>query len=523
MGAATTFRAEVPGDGRALNQRQALTFSGGAGSTPQNPLQAGLGVTFVVTAAGATAFASVTGRVIYMAGAGEQPGPTFQFIAVPSELRQYAYEGALGGPRLGFPTGLDYDIPKPFELEVSVLYRGGARIFRFAFWVGNGEHARVEECATREGFGAFFKNCCFNGQGFRAAGNQQLYPYGEFDALFEPPDSPWGFGLGAAANVIDLACNIDALENPYLPDSITGESDGLVDNPFVNPSAPLVVQSSPYDLLAPVERITVGDDNYSAAELGVNAGRALPPRDAANVAFATPPGLDRLSPARHPAPLRSASRRTGRVRGYLVARWIGTPLQYEASLAAAPALQLTLTGMDSGEIVYIFASTVRPEFTGITPPTVAAPLGVTPNWPVAAISEPRLVAGTGGPGSIAQLLMDIGIVTGGSASTFLAPRALTGGATWATASIGGYALVGPSGQTTFTIPIDPTYLGGALTLHALNASLPDAVMPVYIQGVVIRPGTAPSPTSGGTGLGNFAVDWPASAWLTTVAVVRLRA
>ncbi len=521
----STFRAEIVVDGRPVGRRAPLALGALlAGTHPLNPIQAGIGMTVTVSVGGAAA--SVFGRLIYMLDGTELSSQRLSFTQVSGSSSAWSLEGAAGGPNLGFPAGIDYDEPKPFEIEITVLYRGGEDTKRYGFWVGSSRHQLGETCRTREGFYALFKNCCLNGVGFRS--NTPLMPYGDFDSYFDPDDYPWATGLSLGGESITRICAPEReLLNPYIPDSISGDSGDHVDNPFVTPSRPLILPRTPYVMLSGAERLVEQFDG-SAAECEIVATSATIPNDDTDTAFTVPPGYDRLSPAWLPAPVRPSASRTNRLRAFIGAQWVNgtSPVEASASLTPTATLRIALSGFDPGERVYLFVSTVRPQFIGPGITVLSAPLGVNSTWPTAAIDEPRLLAGSGGPASgIGSLLMGLGIVTGGAASPFLAPRAITGGATWAIGALGGVANLGSQTGLTVVLPADWTYLAGALALYGAQAMLPDSVMPLYVQGVVVRPTNAPTPTTagGGTGLGNFGVDWPHSSFLTNVAMVRVAA
>lgn len=531
MPAATTWRGEIELTGIQLNTREMLAFrSTLAGTMPDNPLQAGLGARLEIV--GSESVVEVIGTMIYMPHTADQIRTPVSFTKDPTQPRWLA-DGALGGAALGFPPGLDYDIAKPFELEVLMIYRGGRQTRRYGFWVGNGEHYWCSPCNEREPFAALYKNCCYNGAGFRFSGTEaggNLFGiFGEWDVFFTPAQYPWAVGLGGAGGqMLTLVCQPSReLRNPYIPDSISGANIGNPDDPFVTPSVPSVARNLPYDHLDLYRLDPAIDGTFD--EAFQHAGDITPPDDPAGTAPTVPITWDTLSAAGFPAPTRPTSRRTQRIRSQLTVQWSGvgtTPEEASLSLVPQPALQISLNGFDPGENVYLIASCLRSTWAGPVLAPAAAPLGVTQPWTPVSLIEPRTSNNGIVPvGAITnnELVMALASSSGAPA---VGARFITGGLGWNSNAVGGFAFLGAATGFSFQVPIDLTYLQNALAAYGAVANWSEGVIYLYVQAIVCPPGTAPITASQfgpGTPGGTWGVVWPHGAHLTTVDAVRVRA
>lgn len=523
--AGTTYRGEIERDGRLVNARAVLPLNTTlSGTNPRNPIQLGLGMTFTVV--GNAQVASVTGTLRHLANDAEEEGRSITFSKSASAFIWTA-EGAAGGSALGFPQSLDYDTPQPFEMEISVVYRGGRQSRRYGFWVGNGEVSGCANCYTRESFSAVLQNCCFNQRGFRANGETipssgspgpDLLEFGEYDAFFDPTLYP-GWAVGLSISGLDTVCSPDRdLLNPYLPDSVTGESNGNADDPFSVPSSPLVdrTRTEQLDVFQLRERL---DD--TAGGTGVINGDINPGADAQGNPYMDPPGFNRSAPfyiGPGPKPLVRGTSLIERAK--VEALWDDGST--EASLAATSAIRLTLTGFQNGDSVFLFASSDLATFAGPlpfpgnpNPPVVAAPLGVTSTAPKPHLIEPRMTLGASGTGMVNHYL-NLG----------LAPTiyTITAGLTWGTTSIGARYVLLPSDFVTpvvITVPVDQTVLGAILTAIAAVQHAPEGAGVLFLQGIVCRPGTQPVPDT--TGVSTFNALWPHDAFLTNIVALRFRA
>ena len=531
-GGATTYRAEIERDGTSLNRRQVVPMAQTlAGTNPRNPLQAGLGGTFVVT--GNSLVTTVIGTMTYMPDTAQAQSKSITFAKDANAFRWTA-EGAIGGSNLGFPEDLDYDTPQPFEFTIKVVFRGGSQTRAYGFWVANGEISGCDTCYTRDSFSAVLQNCCYNQRGFRA--NDLIVPstggsgpglfgeFGEWDAFFSPADYPtWAIGLGNSGSPpLENICrpNRDLL-NPYLPDSITGEDNDRLDNPFIGrvvtpTTRTRTEQLDVFQLLEPIDG--------TAGETGLTVGDINPGADTLGNPYMDPPGFHRSSPLLIGPGPRPTSYGNNQVTRALVAlQWTNGLSTIEASIGATttPSISATLSGFDNGDDLYLFASVAPATFAGpvpngVNPPLVFPPLGITTAFvPPQHLIEPRVTNGVSGSG-IVNHYHNFGL-----AGTVVA---ISGGTTWNTAAIGAqYQLTPATFATSVTvdIPIDQTFLGAALTSLVAQSNAPDGIVTLFLQGIVCRPGTQPITDT--TATSTFNVMWPADSFLTNLAALRFRA
>lgn len=546
MSTPTTFRGELRNGAKALNRRQVLLLIGtDAGTSPQNPVQAGLGITLEIRTGKQTS--SITARMIYMGDANETRRPAVTFTQVSTG--RWQAEGAAGGSNLGFLPNLDYAIAQPFELEVTVVYPGGRDTQRYGLWVGSGHHARQEDCHERDHFNVRLLKCCYNGQGFRTSENQAFYdsfvggPRSEWDVIFDPGEEPVGSGwaFGVPNSEVERICDTWDNSRVYVPDAISGLSTGRVDNPFVNPTEdPPAPRADEYDMLPSQGRLDPVI-NRTAADIPWEASgptqRPAPPwwPDPPVAVYTAWPDTDRvLKPMLDSVPAaRPSSRTTGRLRGELNVRWItqnhpySLGLPYEETIevllptfspseepATPPHLRFSLTGMDAGETVYLWCSAA---YHGRLGPSgeVAHPIDVFQ------IGFTRLTNG-GGPGSNFNLQTALtgtfSFGGGGSPQFPLFPRAITGLNQWGLTRPGGIATIGSSGALTFDLPADVDYMTSVANFSKTTED-PSGGMTITFQGVVCRPNTGPRPTLSSDPWG---VDWPHSSYLTTISRIRIR-
>lgn len=543
MAGPTTYRSEIDIAPVALNRGAFLSFpSSLAGTSPYNPAQVGMGLTFTIQ--GGASVAAVTARMVYLLDDTRQTAGVVSLTKLATQEQTWQAKGVVGGESLGFPTCFDYDVPKPFELELTILYRGGTETRTYTIWVANSEHAGCSPCFVRTPFQMRLRNCCFNGQPFRT--DISLFGiYGPYDVYFDPNGYGWALGSSALfGGAIEMACAGAELRNPYIPDAISGvvsDPPQPID-PFVPRQAAVVTVDKPYDLLGAAERLRPFVEN-SAAGLGIQVSKsASPPDDLYGNAYLSIAGGGTgtrtlpvaLYSAADPLDTREA---TPRRRGRLQAFWqaatnpVGEPhLDIQSDgldvVQNPPSIQITLSGLDPGETAYLFAAVAHPNFSGeidpgttnpenVDPGIISDPLELerripplTPNGAAGAVVSP-LVTGLGGVNSPLNPLYT--------------PRAITGTPTWnqTTQGLGGIARVGAATSVTFLLIADMAYARVATTKISPGAGGPEnehILGTLILQAVICRPSTSPYFSSGAA----FGVAFPQSAFLTNKAVLTFR-
>ncbi len=522
----STFRAKTEAEDRSLNRRRGLPLGDrDAGTTPQSPIQAGLGITLAVLVSPSTT--SVVGLLRYATGGNE---PTrVSFSQDPGNATRWSIEGAIGGSKLGFPTGLDYAQARGFSLEIQAFSRGGVTSRVYEFWVGSGRHGLPIDCGTREGFSFRTKQCCFNGRPLRDPQNDPIVPLGWFDHYFEPSNGSWAVGLlPSTSGGLSLECSLsDELDNIYFPDTITGLSTGKPGNPFQYVPESLVGPQSIADLLGGQQQLRPDVD---AQARGMRDGHFVFADTVDGRTLAAGTEYKQLEAASYEQALRQWER-DGSVASELQASWWdGSAFSSEASIAANPVLQLTLKNMQVGDHVYFFASPWPAPNVGPAPGS--AP-GARPGLIDFAVTQPLALPKTlvgsavGYANGNSQLITNLGQPTSGSIT--VAPggfaAAISGTAAWNRAAAGGYAFLNGQTGLTFAVPLDVAWLTNFLFITGTNSGMPLASATLYIVGVVCPNGglATSSSAAGGTALTTqFGVDFPHGSYLTTLAALRFK-
>lgn len=144
----TTLRGELLKSIRTFNDRFFLTLGDkGAGSSPYNPIQLGIGVRFIFQANN-----SVTNLQAFMSRVvdGESVSPR-TVLPIQTNNNTWELEGAIGGDNLGFPQPVpNYYMPQCFELRVEARNRGRVDVRTYTFWVSEGPIGSIAQCVDRE-------------------------------------------------------------------------------------------------------------------------------------------------------------------------------------------------------------------------------------------------------------------------------------------------------------------------------------------------------------------------------------
>lgn len=175
----TTLRGELLKSIRTFNDRFFLTLGDeGAGSSPYNPIQLGIGVRFVFQANN-----HVTGIQAFMSRVvdGEDVNPV-ALLPVQTNNNTWELEGAIGGENLGFPQPVpNYYVPQCFELRVEARNRGRVDVRTYTFWVSEGPIGGIALCTDRDVVSGRPCLAGFDGQGWFDLG---IPPQDNFDELF---------------------------------------------------------------------------------------------------------------------------------------------------------------------------------------------------------------------------------------------------------------------------------------------------------------------------------------------------
>lgn len=541
MAGPTTYRSELDIAPVGLNRGAFLAFpSSLAGTSPQNPIQVGMAMSFTIQ--GGSSVATVSARMVYLL---DETRQTYGTVALTKEATQeqtWTAKGVVGGESLGFPTCFDYDIPKPFELEVTVIYRGGTEIRTYTIWVANSEHRGCSPCFERTPFQMRLRNCCFNGQPYRT--DLTVFGiFGPWDFYFTSDEFSWAFGSSAAfGGAIEMICSGDQLVNPYIPDSISGtisDPPRPVD-PFIYRQATPASVAVPYDLLGAPERLREFVAT-TAAGLDIQVVPTVAPPDDlygnAYVSIASSgTGTRTLPPARYPAPnppdtREAIPRRRARLQAFWQAASLSGPhLDINTDggdvIQNPPSIRITLSGLDPGETFYLFAAVAHPNYTGEIDAATGIPLNVDPGIPSDPVELERAIfpsVPNGAQGAtVSPLILNIGGVNSPFPPLY-EPRAITGTPTWNTLAngLGGTGRAGSGTSASFLVIADMAYARlGALKVSPGSGGpeVDSALGTLIIQAVVCRPATSPYYSASAP----FGVAFPQNAFASNIAVLTFR-
>lgn len=147
-----------------FNDRFFLTMGNtGAGMTPYNPIQLGLGARLILqTDRNVNDVEMTLSRVVD--GDSVNPNP---LNPVKTSESTWEVEGAIGGARLGFPQPApSYHVPQCFELRVVARNRSKVDVKTYTFWVGEGLVGTIAECIDRIAIGTKPLIAGFDGLGW---------------------------------------------------------------------------------------------------------------------------------------------------------------------------------------------------------------------------------------------------------------------------------------------------------------------------------------------------------------------
>ena len=196
MPSPTTLRGELLKAVRTFNDRFFLTMGNtGAGMTPYNPIQVGLGARLIIqTDRNVNAVSLTLSRVSDDASVNP-----ISLNPVKTSATTWEVEGAIGGSRLGFPQPApSYHVPQCFELRMVARNKSKVDEKIFTFWVGEGLVGTIAQCIDREVIGAKPLIAGYDGLGwheFMFADNYAEFYARNNDAAFVSDDDECLRGL----------------------------------------------------------------------------------------------------------------------------------------------------------------------------------------------------------------------------------------------------------------------------------------------------------------------------------------
>lgn len=164
MSTPTTLRGELLKAVETFNDRYFLTLGNtGAGMTPYNPIQAGIGARLILQVD-----QNVKQVVMELHRVGDVDTLPLKLNPVKTSVSTWEVEGAIGGSRLGFPQPpLAYHMAQCFELTVRAKNLTKVDEKVYTFWVGEGLVGTIAECQDRKVIGTKPLIAGFDGLGWQ--------------------------------------------------------------------------------------------------------------------------------------------------------------------------------------------------------------------------------------------------------------------------------------------------------------------------------------------------------------------